>query len=197
MLLCICAYVHAGQCVCIERNVSRWRPPITKESATSPFSFMQPVPTLLLLLWQPALSPWALHASNQSETFVEIPQGSTYSTYPTGTAFTLKRLEQREERLPHHSLVWHQKLGLQGQVTGNAEELRSQKLKGVRQKQKQGGSALPWPISVEIMWNRICYWKPQSLNTWQASHGSGTGLSLISQNGFRLSLFMSFLKTYG
>lgn len=49
----------------------------------------------------------------------------------------------------------------------------------------------------EIMWNRICYWKPQSLNTWQVLHGSGTGLSLISQNGFWLSLFMSFLKTYG
>jgi len=142
-------------------------------------------------------SPWALHASNQSETFVEIPPGSTYSTYPTGTASTLKKLEQRAERLPHQSLVWHQKLGLQGWVTGNAEVMRSQELRDTQQKQKQGGSALPWPISVGIMWNRICYWKPQSLNTWQVLHGSGTGLSLISQNGFRLSLFMSFLKTYG
>lgn len=189
--------MRVGRCVFIKRNVSRWRPPITKESTTSPFSFMQPVPTLLSLLWQPALSPWALHASNQSETFVEIPPGSTYSTYPTGTASMLKRLEQREERLPHQSLVWHQKLGLQGRVTGNAEVIRSQELRGARLRQKQGGSAWPWPISVEIMWNRICYWKPQSLNTWQVSRGSGTGLSLISQNGFRLSLFMSFLKTYG
>lgn len=187
----------AVRCVLVGRNVGRWGPPVTKESATSPFSFMQTVPTLLLLLWQPARSPWALHASNQSETFVEIPQGSTYSTYPTGTAFIQKRLEQREQRLPHHSLVWHQKLELQGRVTGNAEEVHSQKLKAAQQKQKQGGSAWPWPISVEIMWNRICYWKPQTLNTWQVSHSSGTGLSLISQNGFRLSLFMSFLKTYG
>lgn len=88
-------------------------------------------------------------------------------------------------------------MGLQGWVTGNAEVIRSQELQDARQKQKQGGSAWPWPISVEIMWNRICYWKPQSLNTWQVLRGSGTGLSLISQNGFRLSLFMSFLKTYG
>ncbi|KAJ4929695.1 hypothetical protein JOQ06_018717, partial [Pogonophryne albipinna] len=65
---------------------------------------IEPVPTLLSLLWQPALSPWAVHASNQSETFVEIPPGSTYSTYPTGTASTLKKLEQRAERLPHQSL---------------------------------------------------------------------------------------------
>lgn len=132
----ICVYV--GRCVFIKRNVSRWRPPITKESTTSPFSFMQPVPTLLSLLWQPALSPWALHASNQSETFVEIPPGSTYSTYPTGTASTLKRLEQRAQRLPHQSLGWHQKLGLQGWVTGNAEVIRSQELRDVRRKAKTG-----------------------------------------------------------
>lgn len=168
-----------------------------KKSTTSPFSFMQPVPTLLSLLWQPPFSPWALHASNQSETFVEIPPGSTYSTYSTGTASMLKRLEQREERLPCQALVWHQKLGLQGQVTGNAEVIHSQKLWDAWQKQKQGGGVQPWPVSVEMMWNRICYWKPQSLNTWQVPHGSGTGVSLISQNGFQLSLFMSFLKTYG
>lgn len=129
--------------------------------------------------------------------FVEIPPGSTYSTYSTGTASMLKRLEQREERLPRQGLVWHQKLGLQGRVTGNAEVIHSQELQDAWQKQKQSGGAQPWPVSVEMMWNRICYWKPQSLNTWQVPHGSGTGLSLISQNGFQLSLFMSFLKTYG
>lgn len=102
VLFSICVYLCAVQCVFKQKNVSRWKPPISKESTT------------LLLLWQLALSPWALHASNQSETFVEIPQGSTYSTYPTGKAFTLKRLEQREERLPHHSLVWHQTFGATG-----------------------------------------------------------------------------------
>lgn len=74
--------------------------PSQKKAPLPFFSFMQPVPTLLSLLWQPALSPWALHASNQSETFVEIPPGFTYSTYPTGTASALKRLEQRETPSP-------------------------------------------------------------------------------------------------
>lgn len=154
---------------------------------------MLPVPTLLLLLWQPALSK-ALHASNQSETFVKIPQGSNL---PHRNSIHTERLEQREPRLPQQSLIWHQKLGLQGRVTGNVDVLHRQELQGAEQKQKQGGSAWPWPISVEIMWNRICYCKPQSLNTWQVLDGSGTGLSLISQNGFLLSLFLSFLKTYG
>lgn len=71
-----------------------------KRNKHFPFFFMQPVPTLLLLLWQPVLSPWALYASNQSETFVEIPSGSTYSTYPTGTASMLKSLEQKRGEAP-------------------------------------------------------------------------------------------------
>lgn len=164
-----------------------------KESTTSPFSFVEPVPTLLSSLWQPPFSPWALHASNQSETFVEIPPGSTYSTYSTGTASMLKRLEQREERLPCQGQVRHQKLGLQGQVTGNTEVIHSQGRWDTWQKK------WPRPVSLEIMWRGICYWEPGSLNTWPVSHGSGSGsgFSLLSQNRFRLSLFMSFLKTYG
>lgn len=95
-----------------KKKVSRLRPTITKETTTS--FFMQPVPTLLLLLWQPVFSPWVLHVSNQSETFVEIPPGSTYSTYPTGAASTLKELEQREERLPQQNRVWNQNCAAPG-----------------------------------------------------------------------------------
>lgn len=41
--------------------------------------------------------------------------------------------------------------------------LRSQKpWDARRRRKKQSSSARPRPISVEIMWNRICYWKPQS-----------------------------------
>lgn len=129
--MCVLACVHSQRGMSVDEDL-----PSQKKAPLPLFSFMQPVPTLLSLLWQPALSPWALHASNQSETFVEIPPGSTYSTYPTGTASVLKRLEQREERLPRQSMVWHQKLGLRGRVTGNAEVARSQELQDARRKQK-------------------------------------------------------------
>lgn len=119
-----------------------------KRNKHFPFFFIQSVPTLLLLLWQPVLSPWALYASNQSETFVEIPSGSTYSTYTTGTASMLKSLKQkrRETPLPKHGMrskMWA--LGSTYRECGSNNHLERgtmQKQKNNnKKKQKQSGDA--------------------------------------------------------
>lgn len=78
--------------------------PSQKKAPLPFFSFMQPVPTLLSLLWQPALSPWALHASNQSETFVEIPPGFTYSTYPTSNSLRTEKAGTKRGETPSPEL---------------------------------------------------------------------------------------------
>lgn len=130
-------------------------------------------------------SEWDLCRDSSGLHLFNLPHRKSFHTEKAGT----KRGETPSPQPGMTSNIWGYRVGLLG--------ISTQELQGTLQKQKWGGSAWPWPILVKIIWNRICYWKPQSLNTWQVSHGSGAGLSLISQNGFRLSLFMSFLKTYG
>lgn len=73
------------------------------KSTTSFFSSIQKVPMLLLLLWQQTLFSFfpslALHASNQSETSVEIPQDplTVFNLYHHGSIHigTLQQLQEK------------------------------------------------------------------------------------------------------
>lgn len=176
-----CVYLHC------------WRPPIKIKAQLPFFPSMQRVPMLLLLLWQQMFFFPLGSACIQSKwDLCRDSSGSTYCIQFIPSRQHSLFIQQAREKIPHHSLGWHQKLEFQGFWGGRWVNVVQRALRFTRKTRQQSLATANFSENY-VEQN----WKPQSLNIWQALHGSGTHLSLISWNGFRLGPFMSFLKTHG